>query len=144
MKIGADEYRAMVGREGPGSPWAADLLLSFLSGGAICAAGQGITDLWRLAGVSPDLSGVLMTVTLIALASLATGLGWYDKAARFCGAGTLVPVTGFSNSMTACAMEFKQEGLVTGLGARMFLIAGPVLVYGLAASVVYGLVLLLL
>ena len=138
------EYRKYVARRCPPSPLGRDMFRAFLSGGLICALGQGILALWSLAGLEEENAAGATSVTLIFLGVLLTGLGVYDRLAKFCGAGTLVPITGFANSIASPALEFKSEGFVAGMAAKMFVIAGPVLVYGLSASVVYGLVLVLL
>ena len=137
------EYRKYVARRCPPSPLGRDMFRAFLSGGLICALGQGILALWSLAGLEEENAAGATSVTLIFLGVLLTGLGVYDRLAKFCGAGTLVPITGFANSIASPALEFKSEGLVAGMAAKMFVIAGPVLVYGLSASVIYGLVLVL-
>ena len=138
------EYRKYVAKRCPPSPLGRDLFRAFVSGGLICALGQGILTLWGLAGLEEENAAGATSVTLIFLGVLLTGLGVYDRLAKFCGAGTLVPITGFANSIASPALEFKSEGLVAGMAAKMFVIAGPVLVYGLTASVVYGVVLVLL
>ena len=138
------EYRKYVARRCPPSPLGRDMFRAFLSGGLICALGQGILALWSLAGLEEENAAGATSVTLIFLGVLLTGLGVYDRLAKFCGAGTLVPITGFANSIASPALEFKTEGFVAGTAAKMFVIAGPVLVYGLSASVVYGVVLVLL
>ena len=137
------EYRKYVARRCPPSPLGRDMFRAFLSGGLICALGQGILALWSLAGLEEENAAGATSVTLIFLGVLLTGLGVYDRLAKFCGAGTLVPITGFANSIASPALEFKSEGFVAGMAAKMFVIAGPVLVYGLSASVVYGLLLVL-
>jgi len=114
---------------------------AFLTGGAICALGQGLLELYGSLGLGKAEAGAAASVTLVFVSALLTGLGLYDRLAKFGGAGTLVPITGFANAMVSPAMEFKSEGLVLGLGAKMFSIAGPVLVYGTAASALYGAVL---
>ena len=134
------EYKAHVKARCPASPLGKDMLNAFWVGGAICALGQLIRDLWMLAGLDGESAGSAMSITLVFLGTLATGLGVYDRLAKIGGAGTLLPITGFSNAMASPALEFKSEGLVTGLAAKMFLVAGPVIVYGLAASVVYGVI----
>ncbi len=138
------EYRKYVARRCPPSPLGRDMFRAFVSGGLICALGQGILTLWGLAGLEEENAAGATSVTLIFLGVLLTGLGVYDRLAKFCGAGTLVPITGFANSIASPALEFKSEGFVAGMAAKMFVIAGPVLVYGLSASVIYGLVLVLL
>ena len=134
------EYNAYVKARVPASPLLKDMLNAFWVGGAICVLGQLIRDLWMLAGLDGESAGSAMSITLIFLGTLATGLGVYDRLAKIGGAGTLLPITGFSNAMASPALEFKSEGLITGLAAKMFLVAGPVIVYGLAASVVYGVI----
>lgn len=133
-----EEYGALVSFYAPKSKTPKNCLLAFLVGGAICALGQLIRSGWLMTGLPEDDCGTLTSVSLIFLASLATGLSVYDDLAKHAGAGTLVPITGFSNAVTAPAVEFKTEGLVTGLAVKMFTIAGPVLVYGVCASVLYG------
>jgi stage V sporulation protein AC len=138
------EYRKYVARRCPPSPLGRDMFRAFLSGGLICALGQGILALWSLAGLEEENAAGATSVTLIFLGVLLTGLGVYDRLAKFCGAGTLVPITGFANSIASPALEFKSEGFVAGMAAKMFVIAGPVLVYGVGSSVLYGLLLVLL
>ena len=138
------EYRKYVAGRCPPSPLGRDMLRAFFSGGLICAAGQGILALWGLAGLEEETAAGATSVTLVFLGALLTGLGVYDRLARFCGAGTLVPITGFANSIASPALEFKSEGVITGMMVKMFTIAGPVSVSGTVASAVYGLVLVLL
>ena len=121
-----------------------NIVWAFLVGGAICAAGQGLTNLFQSYGLDKEQAGTATSVTLILAAAVLTGLGLFDKLAKRAGAGTLVPITGFANAMVSPALEFKSEGLILGVGAKMFAIAGPVIVYGLSASVLYGLVMVLL
>ena len=116
-------------------------LKAFVVGGTICAIGQIIYNtLYYLMGISEDNSRLLLTVIMIFLGGLLTALGIYDEIGTFAGAGSIVPITGFANSIVSPAMEFKQEGYVFGVGAKMFTIAGPVIVYGTAASVIYGII----
>ena len=120
-------------------------LNAFLVGGLICCLGQLIQDLGKLyLDLDKDQAGALCSLSLIFLAGLLTALGVFDKIASFAGAGTVVPITGFANSIVAPAMEFRSEGLITGTAAKLFQIAGPVLVYGIGSSVVYGIILYLL
>ena len=119
-------------------------LWAFVVGGAICVVGQLIQNGWAAAGLAEKQAGTATSCTLVFLSALLTGLNLYNKLARFGGAGTLVPITGFANAVVSAAIEFKAEGRVTGTGAKMFLIAGPVIVYGTLAAVVYGVVLWLL
>ena len=132
------EYRKYVAGRCPPSPLVRDTLRAFLSGGAICALGQGILALWGSAGLEEEAAAGAASVTLVFLGALLTGLGVYDRLARYCGAGTLVPITGFANAVAAPAIEFRTEGMVLGTAVKMFTIAGPVIVYGLSASVLYG------
>ena len=114
--------------------------MAFLTGGLICTLGQLLTNLYMMAGISKDTASSLTSISLIFLSILFTGLEWYDRIAQHAGAGTLVPITGFANAVASPALEFKSEGYVLGLGAKMFVIAGPVIVYGVSASVVYGII----
>ena len=138
------EYDEFIHKGEPRSPLGRDMLLAFLVGGAICTAGQGLLTLYGHWGLSEEDAGTAVSVTLIFLGALLTGLGVYDDIARFAGAGTLVPITGFANSVVAPALEFRREGLIPGTCAKMFTIAGPVIVYGVGSSVVYGIILCLL
>ena len=113
---------------------------AFLVGGAICALGQYLMGFYRRLGLDQDMVGTAVSVTLIGAAALLTGLGWFDKLAKRAGAGTLVPITGFANAMVSPALEFKSEGYITGTASKLFVVAGPVLVFGVSASVIYGLI----
>lgn len=137
------QYAEYVKRKSPTSPLWGDLLRAFLIGGAICALGQVITELWVMAGLPRADAGTACSMTLVFLGALCTGLGVYDDAAKFGGAGTLVPITGFANAVVSPALEFKSEGFITGTAAKMFIIAGPVIVFGTCASIIYGLILCL-
>ena len=117
---------------------------AFVTGGAICVVGQLILNGWTAAGLEEKTAGTATSCTLVFLSALLTGLNLYNKLARFGGAGTLVPITGFANAMVSPALEFKSEGLITGTAAKRFVVAGPVLVFGISASVVYGVVYFLL
>ena len=134
------EYAKLVGDLAPRSPIFKDCLFAFLVGGLICTIGQLILNGYTALGLDKTDAGTAMCMTLIALSALLTGLSLYDNIAKFAGAGTLVPITGFANSIAAPAIEFKTEGFILGVGAKMFTIAGPVIVYGVSASVVYGLI----
>ena len=138
------QYAEYVKRESPTSPLWGDLLRAFLIGGAICALGQVITELWVMAGLPRADAGTACSMTLVFLGALCTGLGVYDDAAKLGGAGTLVPITGFANAVVSPALEFKSEGFITGTAAKMFIIAGPVIVFGTCASIIYGLILRLI
>ena len=137
------QYAEYVMRKSPTSPLWGDLLRAFLIGGAICALGQVITELWVMSGLPRADAGTACSMTLVFLGALCTGLGVYDDAAKFGGAGTLVPITGLANAVVAPALEFKSEGFITGTAAKMFIIAGPVIVFGTCASIIYGLILCL-
>lgn len=132
------QYGALVARMAPKSPMWRDCLSAFWIGGLICVVGQIFTNCYGAWGLEKQDAGTAASMTLVALSALLTGLSVYDDIAKHAGAGTLVPITGFANAIAAPAVEFKTEGFVLGVGAKMFTIAGPVIVYGLAASVVYG------
>lgn len=134
------QYQKMVERMAPKSPIWKNCLKAFLVGGLICTLGQGLLDLYAYFGLDREDSGTAASMTLVALSALLTGLSLYDNIAKHAGAGTLVPITGFANAVSSAAVEFKTEGFVLGVGAKMFTIAGPVIVYGVSASVVYGLI----
>ena len=134
------EYAAMVKKTSKNSRLMLNCVKAFLIGGAICAVGQGITELYLFFGLDDKTAKALCSVTLIFLGVLLTALHLYEKLAKHGGAGTLVPITGFSNAMSAPAIEFKAEGFITGLAAKMFIIAGPVLVFGPAAATLYGVI----
>ena len=133
------QYAKLVKQISPPSPVGKDCLLAFLVGGLICTLGQGLTALYSSA-LDKQSAATAASMTLVALSALLTGLSLYDDIAKAAGAGTLVPITGFANAISAPAVEFKTEGFILGVGARMFTIAGPVIVYGLSASVVYGVI----
>ena len=134
------EYKRIVDELSPRSPMWKDCIIAFVVGGAICTLGQFFLNLYGNLGIEKNDAGTLTSMTLVALSALLTGLSLYDNLAKFAGAGTLVPITGFANSIAAPAVEFKTEGFILGIGAKMFTIAGPVIVYGVSASVVYGLI----
>ena len=138
------EYGKLVGELSPKSPVWKDCLNAFWIGGLICTLGQLIQNGYAALGLGKVDAGTATSMTLVALSALLTGLSLYDNIAKHAGAGTLVPITGFANSIAAPAVEFKTEGFITGTAAKMFVIAGPVIVYGISASVIYGLVLVLL
>ena len=141
MDITPKEYQDYVAKKAKKSPIVKDTLLAFLIGGAICTLGQGIMELWTAAGLDKESAGTATSVSLVFLSILLTGLNLYNKIGRFGGAGTLVPITGFANAVSSPAIDFKAEGIVTGMAAKMFVVAGPVIVFGTVASVVYGVVL---
>lgn len=134
------EYGKLVEEISPKSPVGRDTLSAFLVGGIICSIGQFFINFYTNLGLEKDAAGTAASMTLVVISAILTGLSLYDNIAKYAGAGTLVPITGFSNSIAATAIEFKTEGFILGVGAKMFTIAGPVIVYGLAASVVYGIV----
>ena len=133
-------YKKLVDSLAPKSPMWKDCLNAFWIGGLICTIGQLILNGYTMFGLDETDAGTATSMTLVALSALLTGLSLYDNIAKYAGAGTLVPITGFANSIAAPAVEFKTEGFILGVGAKMFTIAGPVIVYGVSASVVYGLI----
>jgi len=134
------QYNALVKEMSPKSPLGKDCLNAFWIGGLICAVGQLFVNTYTNLGMEKQDASTAASMTLIAISALLTGLSLYDNIAKHAGAGTLVPITGFANSIAAPAVEFKTEGFILGVGAKMFTIAGPVIVYGVSASVVYGLI----
>ena len=138
------EYDALVRQLSPRSPIGKDTALAFVIGGAICTVGQLISAGWQSLGLTQADASAATSVTLVFLSVLATSLGLYHRLARYAGAGTLVPITGFANAVASPAIDFRAEGVITGTAVKMFTVAGPVIVFGTAASVVYGLVLYLL
>ena len=134
------DYGKLVNSLCPQSPMGKDCIWAFCIGGLICAVGQVFVNLYGWLGLDKETAGTAASMTLVAISALLTGLSLYDNIAKFGGAGTLVPITGFANAIAAPAVEFKTEGFVLGVGAKMFTIAGPVIVYGVSASVVYGLI----
>ncbi len=144
MQMNPVQYDRYVKRLSPKSPIGKDVCLAFLIGGAICALAQLIQTGWSALGLDKETAGAATSVSMIFLGALLTGLSLFDDIAKVAGAGTLVPITGFANSIVAPAMEFRSEGFVLGMSAKMFTIAGPVLVFGISASVIYGIILMLL
>ncbi len=144
MDMSPQEYQAYVKRIAPKSPVVKDTAFAFLTGGAICALGQLIQNGFLSLGLEKADAGTAASICLIFLSALLTGLNLYNSIARFAGAGTLVPITGFANAVVSPAVDCKSEGLITGMAAKMFVVAGPVIVFGTLASVVYGVVLMLL
>lgn len=141
MDMTNTDYGKYVNSKSQPSPIGKDCLWAFCVGGLICTIGQGLLNFYMNWGMEKDDAAAAVSVTLILLSAVLTGLGIFDKIAKRAGAGTLVPITGFANAVVSPAMEFKSEGFVLGLGAKMFIIAGPVIVYGITAAVVYGLIL---
>lgn len=129
----------MVGQASPPSPKSRDFIAAFLVGGLVCLFGQALFDTFSLLELDSKESRAAVSVSLIFIAAVLTGLGVFDRIAKLAGAGTLIPITGFANAIVSPAIEYKNEGWVLGLGAKMFTIAGPVIVYGTVASTIYGL-----
>lgn len=144
MDLTASEYRRLCDRAAPASPLFPDCLKAFGTGGLICAIGQTVAALAQNAGADQKTAYLCGSLFLVLAAVALTGLRVFDNVAKHAGAGTFVPITGFANAIASPAIEFKSEGLVLGMAAKMFVIAGPVLVYGIAASVLYGVILCLL
>lgn len=141
MQLNKKEYQEFLEKKSPNSPLLKDMLWAFVVGGIICTIGQGILDIYRnVLSLEDEQARSYLTITMIFLGALLTGLDIYCKIGKYAGAGSIVPVTGFANSIVSPAMEFKKEGLVLGLASKMFVIAGPVLVYGITASVGVGIV----
>ena len=134
------EYQALVQELAPKSPIGKDCFNAFWIGGLICTIRQVFLNVYKNIGLDQDAAGTATSITLVALSAFFTGLSLYDNLAKHAGAGTLVPITGFANSIAAPAVEFKTEGFILGVGAKMFTIAGPVIVYGISASVIYGII----
>ena len=143
MKLDPRQYDEMVNRASPPSPVVRDCAWAFLVGGAICTLGEALRQFF-LIWYDKTLAGTLTSIALIFLSAIFTLPGWYQKLAAKAGAGTLVPITGFANSVVSPAIEFKAEGFITGMASKMFVVAGPVIVFGTLASVVYGVILMLL
>ena len=144
MDMSPQEYQRYVQEKSPKSPIVKDTVLAFVIGGLICVLGQAIQDGWGAAGLDKEAAGTATSCTLVFLSALSTGLNLYNKIARYGGTGTLVPITGFANAVVSPAIDFKSEGFVTGMAAKMFVVAGPVIVFGTLASVIYGVILMLL
>lgn len=138
------EYGEFVKQETPNSNIFVDCLKAFIIGGIICVAGQGLLNFYKGIGLDQDNAGMMVSVTLVFFGALLTGLGIYPKIAKHAGAGTIVPITGFANSIAAPALEAKTEGYVLGVGAKIFTIAGPVILFGTLASVIAGIVYMLI
>lgn len=130
----------MVKQASPNSPIFMNCLKAFVSGGIICIIGLLLSNFYTGKNFSKEEAALLVSITLIGLSALLTALGWYEKLGKFCGAGTIVPITGFANSVVSPAIEFKKEGMVFGMAAKMFIVAGPVIVYGTLTSMLVGLV----
>lgn len=140
MDMTNKEYAAYVKAKAPKSPLLKDCIFAFLIGGLICIGGQALTDFFMAQGLDKDSAGTATSISLVFISALLTGLNLYNSLGRFAGAGTLVPITGFANSVVSPAIDFKSEGLITGMATKMFVVAGPVIVFGTAASIVYGVI----
>lgn len=141
MAINKNTYDKMTKKASPPSPKIKNCIFAFLVGGFICTIGETLSYIYtEYCNLKPEIVKMLVPVTLITIAALLTGLGIFEKIAKYAGAGTLVPITGFSNSVVSPAVEFKSEGFILGVGAKMFTIAGPVILYGTVASVIYGVI----
>jgi len=143
MEMSPKEYQEYIKQKSPKSPLWKNLLFAFVIGGLICVIGQAVQNGWAAAGLDKEDAGGATACTMVFLSALLTGLNLYNKIARYGGAGTLVPITGFANAVVSPAIDFKSEGFVTGMAAKMFVIAGPVIVFGTLASVIYGVILML-
>ena len=141
MKLTNSEYDLLTKKISPNTKYYKTLPMAFIIGGLICTIGQAFSNLYSYFGMDETQAGTLTSVTLIFLSALFTGFGLYGRLAKIGGAGTLVPITGFANAVVSPALEFKTEGYILGVGAKIFIIAGPVVVYGLAASAIYGVIL---
>lgn len=141
FNMSKDEYGAYVKKVSPNSKIIPNVIKAFAVGGAVCCLGQLLFDIYTYFGIADKAASTVTSMSLVFLGALLTGLGVYDDIAKIGGAGTLVPITGFANAVVSPALEFKTEGFVTGTGAKMFIISGPVIVYGISASVVYGIIL---
>lgn len=140
MRISNKQYDEMVKKASPNSPIVLDCIKAFLIGGAICCFGQLLFYIFRKSGMSLDESRSLVSIALIIITAILTGIGVFDKIAKHAGAGTIVPITGFANSVVSPAMEFKSEGFIMGTGASIFKVAGPVILYGTTTASLYGLI----
>lgn len=135
-----EEYKKYVDKKSPNSKILLNVSRAFLVGGLICVVGQFFSNSYKQMGFDPDIASSLTALTLVFFGVLFSAMNIYDDLGKFAGAGSIVPITGFANSIVSPAMEYRSEGYVLGIGARMFLIAGPVLVYGITASVIVGII----
>jgi len=141
MNISGKDYKKYAQARAKKSPWLLNLIKAFCVGGSICLSAQLMTDLWLYLGVKEkDVASGITSIVLIFTAILLTGIGVFDKIARFAGGGTLVPITGFANSMSSPAIDSRAEGPILGVGAKIFTVAGPVILYGISAGMLYGLI----
>lgn len=132
------DYQTYVDQKSPNSPILKNCFNAFWVGGLICSIGQIIMNFCKYRGLDTDMAGTITSIILIAISAFLTGINWFNKIGKFAGAGSLVPITGFSNSIVSPSMEYKSEGYVMGVGAKMFTVAGPVLVFGISASILVG------
>lgn len=137
------DYQEYVNKKSPNSPIIKNLFNAFWTGGLICSIGQIIANICKERGFDTATSGTIVSIILIGISAFLTGLNIFNKIGKFCGAGSLVPITGFANSIVSPAMEYKSEGYVMGVGGKMFTVAGPVLVFGISASIIVGIVFLI-
>lgn len=140
MNTSKKEYASMTKKKSPNSHTFKNMLWAFFVGGIICTIGQGLFEIYRYFGLDKVDASSSVSITLILVGALLTGLKIYDNIAKHAGAGSLVPITGFANSIVSPALEFKSEGFILGMSVKMFTIAGPVLVFGISSSIIYGLV----
>ena len=141
MNMTKETYKQYADSRAPKSPVAKDCTRAFLVGGLVCCIGQALTDIYtKLCGMEKQDAGTLTAATLVLVAAILTGFGVFDRIAKFAGAGTLVPITGFANSVVSTAIDAKSEGLILGVGAKVFSVAGPVLLYGTLAGTAYGVI----
>lgn len=140
MNISKNQYPKYADAHAPKSDLLRDTMRAFLIGGLICAVAQGLTTLWKTLGMVKEDAGLLTSVILVFASALLTALGIFDNIAKVAGGGTLVPITGFANSVVSAAIDSKNEGFVLGLGSGIFTVAGPVLLYGTAAGTLYGVI----
>lgn len=140
MKITPELYSDMTRQVSPKSNYKVNITAAFLVGGAICVIGQILLSLLETYGFDKDEAGIWTSIILVGVSAICTGFGWYQRLAKLAGAGTLVPITGFSNAISSCAIEARSEGPILGVGTKIFTIAGPVLLYGCTAATVYGII----
>ncbi len=140
INLSKAQYSEMYKEASKGTKWWVTIPKRVLFGGLICVIGQSLMDMYLYLGLSKDNASMSVSITLIFLSALLTGLGWYDRIAKHAGAGTLVPITGFANSVAACSLSSRRRDICLGLGAKIFIISGPVILYGTLASVLYGLI----
>ena len=141
MDMSPQEYQAYIKKKQEPSPLVKNVVIAFVVGGAICVLGQLLTNGFKSMGLDTEDAGTATSISLVFLSAVLTALGLYHRLARFAGAGTLVPITGFANSVVSPAIDYRAEGIITGTAIKMFTIAGPVIVFGTAASALYGLIL---